>query len=109
MASEAEVAALALALPEAAPGDDHGAPAFTVRGKIFCALNHGDGRLVVKLDPEDQRNLCEAHPGLLTPAEGYWGRKGWTHLTYGPADAALVEQLLRMSWAGVAPKRLLKL
>ena len=61
---------------------------------------------MVKLDPEDQRNLCERHPDLIAPVSGYWGRKGSTFADYAKADDALLATLLKLAWTGVAPKRL---
>jgi len=108
MADLDAIRALALALPEAVAGDDHGTPAATVRGKIFCVFNADPARLTLKLDPEDQRNLSEGHVGVVSPVEGYWGRKGWTRVDSAAADDALVETLLNLAWAAVAPKRLRK-
>src|SRR5580704_9256320 len=95
---------LALALPEAVEADHHGMPSFRVAGKIFCTLHQDRPRMMVKLDPEDQRNLAEAHPGAVEAVPGYWGRKGSTFVAYERADAALVATLLAMAHAGVAPK-----
>lgn len=93
---------LALALPEAVEGDDHGQPAFLVGKKIFCTVGEG-GRCTVRLDPEDQRNLEEA--GAIEPVPGYWGRKGWTHVWIDQVSEDRLAGLLRLAWAGVAPKR----
>ena len=98
---------LALALPEAAEGDDHGTPAFTVGGKIFCTLNSDPPRITIKLTTEDQDNLVAGHPGVIEPVVGYWGRKGWTFVWYEKADVALIAILVKLAWSNVAPKRLL--
>jgi hypothetical protein len=97
---------MALALPEAVEMDHHGFPSFRVGGKIFATLRHEPAVLMVKLDPEDQRNLAEGHLGLITPVLGYWGRKGSTFVDYAEADEELLGTLLRLAWTGVAPKRL---
>jgi hypothetical protein len=101
-----DVRALALGFPEAVEMDHHGFPSFRVAGKIFCTLRDGPPRLMVKLDPEDQGNLCDGHPDVITPVPGYWGRKGATFVDYARAPADLLETLLAMAWSGVAPKRL---
>jgi hypothetical protein len=101
-----QVRSLALALPETSEGDDHGAPAFLVAGKIFCTL--GAERFTIKLTVEDQENLAGGHPGVITPVDGYWGRKGWTHARFAESDTGTVQMLLALAWATVAPKRLLK-
>ncbi len=104
----AEVRRLALALPEAAEGDDHGTPAFTVGGKIFCTLGSDPLRLTVKLTSDDQDNLIAGYPGAIEPVPGYWGRKGWTVVFPDQADEALISMLLALTWRRVAPNRLLK-
>jgi len=98
---------LALALPETAEGDDHGTPAFTVGGKIFCNLNSYPPRITIKLTAEDQDNLVAGHPGVVEPVAGYWGRKGWTVVRCDQADEAMIGMLLKLAWSNVAPKRLL--
>lgn len=104
MASPDDIRRLALALPEAVEADHHGMPSFRVRGKIFSTLHLAQPRVMVKLDPEDQHNLSEAHPGVIEPVPGYWGRKGSTFVWYEQADEALIDMLLAMAHAGVAPK-----
>ncbi|MGA0600652.1 MmcQ/YjbR family DNA-binding protein [Caulobacter sp. KR2-114] len=106
MVTPDEIRALALALPEAVEADHHGMPSFRVAGKIFSTLHVAHPRMMVKLDPEDQRNLAEAHPGIVEPVAGYWGRKGSTFVWYERADTGLVDSLLRLAWSGVAPRRL---
>lgn len=106
MASYEAVRAMALAQPQAVEMDHHGIASFRVAGKIFATLRTDPPGLMVKLDPEDQRNLSEGHPGIIAPVPGYWGRKGSTFVDYERADAELLEALLRLAWSGVAPKRL---
>jgi hypothetical protein len=101
-----ETRAAALAQPEAVQADHHGFPSFRVGGRIFATLRDGPPRLMVKLDPEDQRNLAEGYPGIIVPVPGSWGRKGSTFVDFTRADAALIENLLRLAWSGVAPRRL---
>jgi len=106
MTSFESVRSMALALPEAVEVDHFGAPSFRVATKIFATLRREPARLMVKLDPEDQRNLSEGYPELITPVSGYWGRHGSTFVSYARVDTALIETLLHLAWAGVAPKRL---
>jgi hypothetical protein len=99
---------LALELPETAEADHHGKAAFVVAGKILCTLHTDQPRMMVKLEPEDQHNLAAAHPSVIEPVPGYWGRKGSTFVRYGQADEALLRTLLWMAWTKAAPKRLVK-
>lgn len=66
---------MALSLPESLEQDHHGIPSFRVGGKIFCTLHLDRPRMMVKLDPEDQRNLAEGHPGVIEPVPGYWAAR----------------------------------
>jgi hypothetical protein len=100
------VRAIALALPEAVEMDHHGMPSFRVAGRIFATLRTSPSRLMVKLEPEDQRNLAEGYPSIITPVPGFWGRKGSTFVDYDRVDRELIEAMLRLAWSGVAPKRL---
>ena len=101
-----DVRRLALALPEAVEQDHHGFPSFRVAGKIFATLRDGPPKLMVKLDPEDQHNLSEAHPEVIAPVPGAWGRRGSTFVRYDLAEAEFAVMLLRLAWMRVAPKRL---
>ena len=101
-----EIRRFCLSLPETAEGDHFGSPSFKVAGKIFCTVSSERPVMDFKLDPADQANLTGAHPGVVEPVDSYWGRKGWTYAWYETGEAALLEMLIRMSWAQVAPKRL---
>ena len=100
------IRALALSLPEAVEADHHGFPSFRVAGQIFATLRSDPPRLMVKLDPEDQHNLAEAHPDVIAPVAGYWGRKGSTFVSVEQINDDTAGMLLKLAWTGVAPKRL---
>jgi hypothetical protein len=106
MVTRDDIRRLALALPEAVEADHHGIPSFRAAKKIFCTLHLAQPRMMVKLDPEDQHNLAEAHPGVVEPVPGYWGRGGSTFVYLERADEALIAALLRMAFLNVAPARL---
>jgi hypothetical protein len=99
-----EIRRFALSLPEATEGDHFGSPSFRVAGKIFCTVGLEQPAMDFKLDPEDQANLTAAHPGMVEPVDGYWGRKGWTYVWYEKAERPFIEMLIRLSWSNVAPK-----
>jgi hypothetical protein len=103
---EADIRRLALALPEAVEMDHHGFPSFRVRGKIFCTVRADPARLMVKLPPEDQHNLCGGFPGIVSAVPGYWGSKGATFVDLAQADEDLAVMLLRLAWTNIAPKTL---
>jgi len=103
-----EVRRLALALPEVEEAGHHGIPSFRVGGKIFCTIHLEHPRVMVKLTPEDQHNLSEAHAGVVEPVPGYWGRKGSTFVSLESVDQQLMRTLLNLAWRNIAPKRLTK-
>lgn len=72
------------------------------RRKIFAVLRL-EGMLTVGLHPDDQENLLQLHPDVLTPVEGKSGAAGWTYARMELADEALTESLLRMAWSIAAP------
>ena len=106
MLTRADVRAAALALPEAYEEGHFDVPSFRVAKKIFCTVHADHPRFVLKLDPEDQHNLVDAE--AITPVEGAWGRKGWTYVWFEKLPPERLPELLRLAWATVAPKRLLK-
>jgi hypothetical protein len=70
MATWEDVRALALALPEAEASTSSGEVAFKVRGKLFAwASPHEQGKLVVKVDPDERQLLVESRPAayFVTP------------------------------------------
>ena len=63
---------------------------------------------MLKLDPEDQANLTADDPERIAAVPGYWGRKGSTFVRFETLSEARLTELMRLAWATVAPKRLLK-
>ena len=103
-----DIRRIALALPEAHEAAHFDATSFRVKGKIFCTMRSDRPRATLKFDPEDQRNLVEAHPDAIAPVDGYWGRSGWTVVDCAGLGEGVVAGLMRMAWARVAPKKLLQ-
>jgi hypothetical protein len=108
MTTQDDIRAIALAMPEAVEADHHGFPSFRVGGKIFCTLREDGLRLMVKLTPEHQHNVVQAYAGAVEPVPGYWGRKGATFVDVSAVEISLIVTLVELSWAGVAPRRLVR-
>jgi hypothetical protein len=110
------VSALCLALPETDVKLSHGAPAFSVAGKMFAYFtdnHHGDGRTAALLKTtglEEQEMLIEADPDLYYRPP-YIGHKGWIglRLDLGDPDWDHVGDRIAMSWELTAPRRLLEM
>jgi hypothetical protein len=107
-----DVRRIALSLPGTTESDHFNAPSFRVNKRIFAVLREAD-RATIKLDPEDQHNLVEGHPGVIEPVSGKGarvanaGRAGWTFVRYDLCEESQVASLLRLAWSTVAPKTLL--
>jgi hypothetical protein len=101
-----DVRRIALTQPEAHEADHHGMPSFRVGKKIFCTIHQDRPRAMLKLDPEDQRNLSEGRPDVIEPVPGYWGKNGSTFVWFERIGDADLAQVMRMAWAQVAPKAL---
>jgi len=101
-----DVRALARLLPEVYEGAHSGNPDFRVGGRIFATLWTEEERVVLKLSPEDQAQLVEAEPDLVTPLPGAWGRRGWTNLDLWDAGEELLRDLLLRAWRATAPRGL---
>lgn len=107
---------LCLALPEAHEVEAWGEPTFRVRNKLFAmyasaSTHHGSGRPAVwcKAGPGNQGVMVRAAPDrFFVPP--YVGPSGWIGAWLdGAIDWLELEDLLRDSYALVAPKRLLVL
>ena len=73
---------------------DH--PDFRVNGKVFATLKHDGKSGMVKLTPEQQRELIEEDPKTFSPEAGAWGRMGCTKVVLATADADTVGRALSL-------------
>jgi len=108
MLTHADVRQIALALPEAHEAPHFESTSFRVGKKIFCTAGENGAGIILKFAPADQYNLSQGDPEHVKPVSGYWGRSGWTEVAFATMDRGPLADLVRMAWAGVAPKRLLK-
>lgn len=101
---------IALSMPEATEGEHMGHPDFRVKGKIFATLFRRDDVDwgMVKLKPEQQRELVKTHPDVFEPIEGGWGRQGCTRVRLSAADKTDVGRAMNAAWRNTAPRRLVE-
>ena len=117
MSTPGDLRRAALALPEAYEDLHRGKPTFRVGGRIFAMLGQAGGQgfmgldregwAVVKLPREDQLNLAAGAPLAILPDADY-PHHGWTHLRLADLDAETLGAVVRLAWANVAPRRLVK-
>jgi hypothetical protein len=97
---------LALALAGAVERSHMGHPDFRAHGRIFATLQADETAGVVRLPPDEQRELVRLHARTFSPASGAWGRQGWTTIRLARADRAAVRGALMLAWQGVAARPL---
>jgi hypothetical protein len=103
--TEDDIRRLALGLAGASEADHHGAPSFRAGGRIFCTVGLVRGKMMVKLDPDDQHNLCAGYPDAVTPVPGGWGLKGSTHVDLSRIDEPFALMLLGLAHATASRPR----
>jgi hypothetical protein len=102
-----DVRRIALEQPHAVEMIHRRSPSFRVDPRIFCLMPEGASYVTLKLDREDQLNMIEGHPGVVTPARLY-SHHGWTYLWLAGSDERLARTLLHLAWTHVAPKAMVK-
>jgi hypothetical protein len=95
---------LALSMPGAVERAHMGHPDFRANGKIFATLHSHDRFGMVKLAPDEQRELMRAKPDVFVPSSGAWGRQGCTDVRLDAADEADVRGAVILAWEGSAAK-----
>jgi DNA-3-methyladenine glycosylase I len=99
--------AIALSLPQALEGAHMGHPDFRVGGKIFATLGYpGGGWAMVKLTPDQQRDLVRRQPDIFQAVKGGWGRRGCTNVILEQATETDVRPAMMAAWRNAAPKKL---
>ena len=91
---------IALGMQDAVEGEHMAHPDFRVGGRVFATI-HPDGKQgMVKLTPDQQRELMAAHPKMFVPAAGAWGRSGCTMVQFAAADSDAAGEAMTLAWQG---------
>jgi len=99
---------IALSLPEAVEGRHMDHPDFRVGGKIFATLFPRDDKTwgMLKLKPDQQRQIVKINPEIFAPIPGGWGKGGATQVCLTKAKAAAVRSAMILAWRNTAPRAL---
>jgi hypothetical protein len=81
-----------------------GHPDFRVNGRIFASLHTQDRFGMVKLSPEEQREVMRANPEVFEPSAGAWGRQGCTNVRLASATPAKVRGAMLLAWQAASEK-----
>ena len=93
-------------MPEVEERSHFKKPDFRIRNKIFAGLSRDEKRANVKLAVEFQSVVLDATPTVFSPAEGAWGRSGWTYVELEQVEIDELEGLIVHAWRLIAPKEL---
>ncbi|HYN06408.1 MAG TPA: MmcQ/YjbR family DNA-binding protein [Vicinamibacterales bacterium] len=93
---------LALAMVGVVESSHMNHPDFRAHGRIFATLHTNDTFGMVKVTPEEQRELMRGHPKVFVPSAGAWGRQGCTNVRLAPADEGTVRAALLLAWENAA-------
>ncbi|HEU4417982.1 MAG TPA: MmcQ/YjbR family DNA-binding protein [Planctomycetota bacterium] len=93
---------LALSMPGAVEGEHHGHPDFRANGRIFATLLPDGERGMVRLSPQQQREIVQAHAGGFVPANGAWGRAGCTYVRLEAAAVETLRAWMTLAWQEAA-------
>ena len=98
---------IALQMPGAIEGAHMNHPDFRVpvagkSGKIFATLGYPNGDCgMVRLSPQDQREICSADPETFTPVKGKWGEQGATSVRLENASEESLGWAITRAWKRV--------
>jgi hypothetical protein len=105
MTSEADVRAIALALPETEERPSYGTPGFRVKDRLFARIREPGVLLVWCADEGEKDFLLRADPEKFFTTPHYDGHPT-VLVRLGAVDRDELAELLTDSWRVRAPKRL---
>lgn len=105
MASEDDVRAIALSLPETEERSSYGTPGFRVKDRLFARIRE-PGVLLVRCADEGEKDfLLRADPEKFFTTPHYDGHAS-VLVRLGAVDRDELRELLTDAWRARAPKRL---
>lgn len=106
MASEADVRAVALALPATTEKPSYGTPGFRVKDMLFARIREEGDVLVVWCDDEGEKHaLIASEPDKFFTTPHYDGHAS-VLVRLGAIDVEELTELLTEAWRVRAPKKL---
>jgi|GEM_PF-427397 hypothetical protein len=96
---------LALSMPQAEEHEHMNHPDFRVAGKIFASLGPaGSDWAMIKVAPDEQRQLLHDEPDVFSAFAGAWGRQGCTRVHLPSAATTMLRPAVRAAWRNIAPQ-----
>jgi predicted DNA-binding protein (MmcQ/YjbR family) len=97
---------MALAFEEAEELPHFEKASFRVNKKIFATLNVSKKTAVLKLSEIEQSVFGAFDPTIIYPANGAWGKQGWTIVELATVKKEVLKDALTTSYCNVALKKL---
>lgn len=97
---------LALSFDEANEQPHFEKTSFRVNKKIFATLDLIKLKASLKLTEVDQSVFCNFNAENIYPANGAWGKQGWTVFEIKNLNLEMIKDALTLSYCNVAPKKL---
>lgn len=78
---------------------------FRVNKKIFATLDVTKIKASLKLSEIDQSIFCDFNPEKIYPANGAWGKQGWTIFEFSGLKPEMIKDALTLSYNNVSIKK----
>lgn len=99
---------LAMSFPEATEQPHFEKTSFRVKKKIFATLELKTQIAALKFSLVDQSVFIDIGKDLFYPAEGAWGKSGYTYVDLKKVNIKILKDAISISYCNVAPASLTK-
>jgi len=79
--------------------------AYKVKNKIFATLDFDNLKISLKLTEIDQSVFRTYNPEKICPANGAWGKQGWTIFEFHDLKDELLEDAITLSYNYATSKK----
>ena len=79
--------------------------AYKIKNKIFATIDFDRLSISLKLSEIDQSVFCDFNPEKIYPANGAWGKQGWTIFEFSELKPEMIEDALRLSYNNTLSKK----
>ena len=81
-----------------------GHPDFRVKGRIFATLHRDLAAGMVKLTPDQQREVVQRASAAFSPEAGAWGLQGCTAVRLDAVDEEDLGEAITLAWQNAVSK-----
>ena len=92
---------LAMSFPEAVEQPHFEKTSFRVKKKIFATLDEKTRIAALKFSPVDQSVFIDISKGAFYPAQGAWGKSGYTYVDLKKVNGSMLKDAMNISYENV--------